>query len=163
MTANGDAPVTVKRVVTAGLATALVASLAGHAMAQSAALKAANDRHEHFEQLGKNFKAVKDSLDGKPDRAVIVRNANAIKTASDRLPTWFPQGSGKEVRPKSEALPKIWSDPAGFTAAAAKLKVEAGKLAQVSAKGDVSAVRAQFQATAGACSGCHKVYREKKS
>lgn len=143
----------------AGLATA-----AGGAWAQSAGAAAAAARHNHFETLGKTFKGLNDELKkDAPNKALVVKSAATVKTLAGQLPGWFPKGSGKEVQPKSEALPAVWSDPGGFKDAAAKLQAEATKLAQVSAGGDMDAIRAQTKATGLACGACHKAYREKKS
>lgn len=162
---------TLKGRLTVGMATALVFGVAvsgvavsGGALAQGTGRKAADQRHENFEQLGKTFKILKDELaKDAPDKATLIKASASVKDRSLKLPHWFPKGSGKEVQPKSEALPGIWTDPAGFNAAATKLQVEAGKLATVAASGNVGATRAQFQTTGQACGGCHKVYREKKS
>lgn len=157
---------TLKGRLTVGMATALVFGVAvsGVALAQGTGRKAADQRHENFEQLGKTFKILKDELaNDAPDKATLIKASASVKDRSLKLPHWFPKGSGKEVQPKSEALPGIWTDPAGFNAAATKLQVEAGKLATVAASGNVEATRAQFQTTGQACGGCHKVYREKKS
>ncbi len=148
------------------LGAALAAGLAvagGGALAQSAGAKAANMRHEKFETMGRTFKALNDELKkDAPGKAVVVRHAATINALAGQLPTWFPKGSGKEARPKSEALPAIWSDAAGFSAAAATLRTEAGKLNQVAPAGDMAAIRIQAKATGQACGGCHRQFREKK-
>lgn len=148
------------------LAAALSAGLvvaAGGALAQSAGAKAANMRHEKFESLGRANKALNDELKkDAPSKAVLTTNAATINTLSHELPHWFPKGSGKEAREKSEALPAIWSDPAGFSKAALNFRTEAGKLTRIAGGGDLDAIRAQAKATGQACGGCHRAFREKK-
>lgn len=125
--------------------------------------RAALMRHDNFEKLGANFKRLNDELrKGSPDKAVLTQTATAVKTFSGQLPTWFPRGSGQEARPKSEAKANIWSDAAGFTAAASNLQVQASKLQQVATTGDVDALKAQVRATGGACKACHDKYRVEK-
>ena len=129
----------------------------------NAATKAAYSRHENFERLGKAFKALNDELrKGAPDKAVLATNARTINTLATGLPTWFPRGSGVEARPMSEAKAVIWTDAAGFSAKAANLRTEAGKLNTVAAAGDVDAVKAQARQTFLACKGCHETYRQEK-
>ncbi len=131
----------------------------------SAATKAAYQRHENFEAMGKAFKAINDELKkSEPSKAVLATNARTVNTLAIGLPTWFPRGSGVEARAKSEAKPNIWTDAAGFAAAASNLRVEAAKLNAAAAAGNVDAVKAQFRPTGGTCKGCHDKYRvEKKS
>jgi cytochrome c556 len=80
------------------------------------------------------------------------------------IPTWFPRGSGVEAWPKSEAKANIWTDAAGFTAAATASRNEVNKLNALAVAGDWAGVRNQIRATGGTCKGCHDTYRlEKKS
>ena len=130
----------------------------------SAATKAAYARHENFEKMGAAFKGLNDELrKGSPDKAVLASNARVINTQATALPTWFPRGSGVQARAMSEAKNEIWSDVAGFTAAASNLRTEAGKLnTGVAAGGDIDAIKAQVRPTFMACKGCHEKYRQEK-
>ena len=129
----------------------------------SAGAKAAHQRHENFEALGKAFKALNDELrKDAPTKVVVQSNAKTISNLANGLPTWFPRGSGVEARAKSEAKANIWTDAAGFSAAASALQVQTSKLNQLAVAGDMDAVRAQVRATGGACKGCHDKYRQEK-
>src|SRR4051812_241871 len=87
-----------------------------------AATKAPYIRHQHFEELGKTFKALNEEMKkDAPDKAAVAAGAKTITGLANGLPTWFPKGSGVEARPKSLAKPDIWTDAAGFNAAAANL------------------------------------------
>lgn len=160
-----------------GLVTALAVGLgiaaAGAAVAhdmkgpapKTAGGKAAWARHDNFKQQGAAFKAINDELKkDTPDRAVLTSNAAKLKTLTTQLPSWFPKGSGPESGVKTDAKAEVWTDAAGFAAAANRLQVETSKLQQLAATGDVAALRAQVRATGGACKGCHDKYRvpEKK-
>jgi len=131
----------------------------------SPATKAAYARHENFEKLGAAFKGLNDELrKGSPDKAVVAANARTMNSLVGQIPTWFPRGSGVEARPLSEAKAAIWTDAAGFTAAASNARTEVGKLNTAAAAGDIAAVKAQVRPTGGACKGCHDKYRlEKKT
>ena len=127
------------------------------------AAHAAHMRHENFESLGKAFKAVIDETKkSDPDKALVQKSTRTMATLATGLPTWFPRGSGVEARPKSEAKANIWTDAAGFSAAASAAQVQVSKLDQAALSGDMGAVRAQIRATGGSCTGCHDKYRQEK-
>lgn len=161
---------------TSGLAAALAVALsvaAGGALAQTAAEmaaaattpggRAAVQRRLNFEKQGKAFKAIVDEVKkDAPDKALIARNAAALRDSAAQLPSWFPKGSGKEAWPKTEAKAEVWSDAAGFGAAAANLQAQAAKLDQLAQAGDLDAIKAQVKAAGGACKACHDKYRVPK-
>jgi cytochrome c556 len=116
-----------------------------------------HERHEKYEDLGKNFKVIADnSKSASPDMAAVTTAAAKVKAYADEMGTWFPPGTAAEVG-KPGAKPVIWTDRAGFDAALAKLQVETTKLAAVT---DAAGLKAQFPATGGACKNCHDTYRE---
>jgi cytochrome c556 len=131
----------------------------------SPAAKAAHMRHENFEKLGAAFKTVVDETKkSEPNKAVVARATKTMNTLATALPTWFPRGSGVEARAKSEAKANIWTDAAGFSAAASASQLQVSKLNQAAISGDMNAVRAQIRATGGSCKACHDKYRlEKKT
>jgi len=117
-------------------------------------------RHDHFHELGGAAKAIGDQLkSGSPDAGVVKANAAKLAQLGAALPSWFPAGSGPESGVKTRALPLIWSDAAGFSAAAKTLATETAKLNTIAASGNMAGVGAQMQAVGAACGGCHKKYR----
>src|SRR5882672_10176823 len=85
-------------------------------------------RHEHYEQLGKAFKAVRDQMNAaSPDFATLRKNAEVVNEASVDQQQWFPKGTGPEAG-KTRALPEIWSKPADFEAAQKMLSDRAPNL-----------------------------------
>jgi cytochrome c556 len=129
----------------------------------NAATRAAYARHENYEKLGKAFKTLNDELKkDAPDKAVVTSSTGTMLTLVNALPTWFPRGSGVEARPMSEAKADIWTDAAGFSAAASTLQVQVSKLNQAAMSGDVAAVKAQIRPTGAACKACHEKYRQEK-
>jgi cytochrome c556 len=126
----------------------------------TAAQKAAWARHEHFEQFGKAFGAIGAEIrKPAPDLAAVKANAATMKALSTDLPSWFPRGSGVEARPASLAKANVWTDAAGFSAAAANVQLQVSKLNEAAMGGDLAAVKAQFGPTAGACKACHDNFR----
>jgi cytochrome c556 len=116
-------------------------------------------RHEHYEALGKAFKAVRDQMNaGSPDFAALQKNAEVVNEASVNQQQWFPQGTGPEAG-KTRALPEIWSKPADFEAAQKMLADRAPKLLAAVQSKDIDAVKAAFKETGGACKNCHDTFR----
>ncbi len=161
--------ITAALALTAGLALAAGAALAheGHngPPPSSPGGKAAWTRHDNFKAQGAAFKAILDELKkDAPDRAVLTANATKLKVSAAALPSWFPKGSGPESGVKTDAKAEVWSDAAGFAAAANKFQAEASTLQQLAAAGDVAGMKTEARAVGGACKGCHDKYRvpEKK-
>ena len=120
-------------------------------------------RQKNLKELGAAMKTVGDQMkSGAPSLDEIRPAVQTIKTHAAEIGTWFPAGTGPESGIKTEALPKIWEDQAGFQAAAQKLSDEANKLSDVATGDDLAAIGAQVGATGGACKNCHDNYRQKK-
>ena len=116
-------------------------------------------RHEHYEDLGDAFKAVRDNSRGDtPDWSALEKSAQLVVDASVDQQKWFAKGTGPEAG-KTRALPEIWSKPDDFTAAQKMLSERAPKLlAAVKAK-DLPGVQAAFKEVGGACKNCHENFR----
>jgi cytochrome c556 len=141
-------------------AVGLAVAAGGAAMADAAGQAAASKRHDNFKAQGAAFKGLIDELKkDAPDTAVVATNAAKLKASSAALPTWFVKGSGPDDGVKTEAKPEAFSDPAGFSAAAAKFKDEAAKLDAIAQAGDIAGVKGQVRAVGGACKACHDKYR----
>jgi cytochrome c556 len=120
-------------------------------------------RQHDLKDMAGAFKTVNDQLKtGTPQLEQIRLAAQEIKGHAEEIANWFPSGTGPESGVKTEALPTIWSDSAGFSAAAAKLREETSRLSDIATTDNVEAIRAQAQATGGACKNCHQTYRVKK-
>ena len=79
--------------------------------------------------------------------------------ASAKLPALFPVGSEKGGDGNFAADPKIWSDNAGFKAAAMKFGADA-KAAQGAT--DTASFKTAFTKITADCTACHGTYRVKK-
>jgi cytochrome c556 len=88
-------------------------------------------------------------------------HAEAIKEVVEYAPDLFPPGSDQQP---TAALPVIWTDQAGFKAAAEKAEGLAEKLAEAAQGGDAQATLAAFAALGKeGCGGCHETFRKKDS
>jgi cytochrome c556 len=116
-------------------------------------------RHEHYEELGDAFKAVRDqSKATPPDFAALLTAAETVEKASVNQQQWFAKGTGPEAG-KTRALPEIWSKPAEFTAAQKMFADRAPALVAAAKAKDVDAVGAAFKQLGGACKNCHDTFR----
>lgn len=142
-----------------GAAALAVLLAAGAAQAQDPAAVAAA-RHENFHHIGAAFKGIRDELQKPaPTIAVLQANAKALDDLAAKLPTWFPAGTGRDVVPKSQALPVIWQKPDEFKAAAGRLATAAHALNTAALTGNVDAVRGAVPALGGACKNCHDTFK----
>jgi cytochrome c556 len=147
-----------KKVAMGAVALALV-SASAYAAKPADVIKA---RQDNFKVIGKSFKAINDEL-RKPsqDVALIQANAKAIGDAAKKVGGHFPKGSGPEAGVKTDALPEIWSKPADFKAALAKLGAGSAKLQAAAKTGDVGAIKAAIPAIGGSCKSCHDQFKAK--
>jgi cytochrome c556 len=137
----------------------VVAALAISVVQAATPLETQKARHEHYEQLGKAFKAVRDQMNaGSPDFAALEKNAEIVNEASVNQQQWFPKGTGPEAG-KTRALPEIWNKPADFEAAQKMLADRAPKLLAAVKTKDIDAVKAAFKDAGGACKNCHDTFR----
>lgn len=144
--------------VVAALATAFMASstlAAGPSGADSVKARIA-----HMKAMGGSAKAIGDQLkSGSADMAVVRAEAAKVAAAAQAMPTWFPKGSGPEAGVKTRALPAIWTDSAGFSAALQAFQAQAAKVNATAAGGDAAALGPEVGKLFGGCKGCHDKYR----
>lgn len=153
---------------------AIVAAVAGTALFSADTISAAmmgeeaiKARKDAMKSLSKDMKVIRAFVkDGKGSAKDVEEKAAAIVAIAKKIPTLFPKGSGRGdfTDKQTRALPKIWSDWAGFEKAAMTLETEAGKLAQAAGGGDKKMI-ADATGTLGkmGCGGCHKPFRGAKA
>lgn len=120
-------------------------------------------RQELMKGVGKAAKLAGSVVRGKEpyDAAALSAAMKKIQAVPDKYITMFPEGSGNDKVPDSEASPKIWKDMAGFKEAAGKLKEAAGNAAGAAEKGE-AAFKASFASLTKTCKNCHESFRIKK-
>ena len=91
------------------------------------------------------------------DAATAAANADVVATMS-RMP-FIAYVDGTPGSGKGGASPKIWSDRAGFDAAAKKMQDEVAKLATASKANSLDSLKAAFGEVGKTCKGCHDEYR----
>lgn len=122
----------------------------------------AHERHEHFEEIGKAFKAIgKQAAKNAPDMGIVRVNAARIEALARQVPGWFPKGSGPADGISTDALQTVWTRPAEFSRATARFIDEAGKFRALAQIGNAATIDQGAKALGGACKGCHDTFREK--
>ena len=121
-------------------------------------------RQALMKQQGTMAKAINEYVEsGTGETADVLRYAMTFRAISLAIPDLFPAGTSMDDGVgKTGAKPAIWSDWAGFQAAAAKLGEEGGKLADAALTGDKAKIVAQFASFGkNACGSCHTPFRQK--
>jgi cytochrome c556 len=134
-----------KKVAAATFVFALLGTAAAFAAAHDdrvAVMRANNGAMMALRPLVANFDAAAVKAQGQ----ILVDNAGKIKAA-------FAAGTDQN---DPGAAPAIWTDAAGFNAAATKFGVDA---AAVMNAADGPALQAAMTALQGDCGGCHRTYR----
>jgi len=138
----------------------MVAAVAVHAATPDETVLA---RQKAFKQIGGAAKANNDTLKTPtPDLALIKNGAATIVALAPKVTSWFPAGTGPDkIAIKTGAKTEIWTDNAGFKAAAANFVKAAGEYKVAADSGNLDAIRAKQQALGLTCKGCHDKYRNK--
>ncbi len=137
-----------------------VASIALIALAAGTTAFAQSDAIAQRQALMKSNGAQAGALN-KMVKGEVPFDAAAAKTALETIaknittfPTLFPEGSNVG---ETKAGPAIWTDKAGFEAAAAKLAADA--TAAAASATTLDALKAAFPMVGGDCGACHQKYR----
>lgn len=142
------------------LAIGAIFSTAALAAGPLTAAQAIAARQAGLKQVGGAFKTINDQLKAdNTDMAAVLAAAKVINANANTMPTWFPAGSGAEAGIPTKAKPEIWSDSAGFAAAAAGFRTQAAAMQAAALSGDKAKVAAQVGPLFGACRTCHTTYR----
>jgi cytochrome c556 len=106
---------------------------------------------------GGNLASQKQLLDANGDLTTLTPRIERLIQWAEELPTYFPEGSNTAA---SEAKPEVWSDRAGFNAAAANFQTAVRALAAPAAANDHAAFQTAWTAAHDACSACHTAYKQ---
>jgi cytochrome c556 len=96
----------------------------------------------------------------KPDLARIQRSASIVEFAFTLPGEGYVPGSEKGGNPPTKAKAEIFTSPK-VREIAGEARQEIAKLNEAAKKGDLAAIRTQFQATAKSCDNCHDNFRNK--
>ena len=116
-------------------------------------------RKSAFTVMGAHFGRIGAMAQGRVpfDANVAAANADIVVTMSKLPYAGFVEGTGGTEKGAPNA--KVWSDRAGFDAAAKKMQDEVVKLAAAARTNNLDAMKAAFGSAGGACKACHDDYR----
>ena len=147
------------------LAAGLAAALATAAIAQDAEdpfADAVEARHGLMLLMAQNLGTLGSMAKGETayDSAVAGKAADNIAALASVLGMdQFPAGSEYGKSADSFALPAIWTDQTDFVSKITALN-EASNAMTADAKKDLASLKAGMNSVGGACSACHKAYRQ---
>ena len=114
-------------------------------------------RQARMARGGGNLASQKQVLDANGDLTTLTPRIERLIEWAQALPTYFPEGSDTAA---SGAKPEVWSDHAGFQAAADRFRTAVQALAAPAAANDHAAFLTAWTAAHDACSGCHAAYKQ---
>lgn len=124
---------------------------------------AVSDRKALMKEIGGATKTLGAMVNGGAyDKAAAVAAAQKIVDAAAKVGGLFPKGTAMGEVAETEALMKIWEDPAGFKAANDALAKTAAAVLAAANTGDVLSLTDPFGAMTKTCGGCHGTYRKPK-
>jgi cytochrome c556 len=135
--------------------------LASNAVAEDSPEMAARYRHVVMEGVGYHMKASALVVKGEVSRTDDLKvHAKAMNDAAQYFDQLFPKGSGPDVVPKSNALPKIWEDAKGFAKANETFKKASADFLAATEGGKMEDIKSAFGALGKSCGGCHDDFRK---
>ncbi len=135
------------------------------ALAHTGVTGIVKERMDAMKDMSKMSKEISAMFKGKTqlDHNTLATAADAFVMHGTEMKALFPDTHDSRMGKKTEALPKIWEDEAGFNAAIEDFIALSESLQQTVAETtDEKALKKAFQKTAKSCSGCHKQYRKPK-
>lgn len=125
------------------------------AIALPATADVVETRKQEFRNNVTALKAIRAAIKD-DDLAAVASNADMVADWSARMTDYFPEGSDQG---KTNARAEIWSNWAGFTAAARDAEDAATRLAALARAGDAGQMDAGFGALANTCKSCHMSFK----
>jgi cytochrome c556 len=123
------------------------------------ALSIMHERHEAMEGLGKAMKTLHRQLEsGKPDINVIRAQTSTMVTAANKIPSWFPGGTGSDVG-KTRAKAEIWKHRDLFLRKSKDYLAAAQAIDSAARAGDLNKVMSLHENVDKACKACHDPFR----
>ncbi|MPY69614.1 MAG: hypothetical protein GEU92_05975 [Alphaproteobacteria bacterium] len=146
---------------TAAVAATLCLATSAAALAHSGATGIVKQRMEAMKDMAAAMKSLGEMTRGKAtfDTAEATAAAGRIAAHAGEAPNLFPDGS---FQMPSEARARIAEERDRFAGLAGDLRRAAGAMQAAARAKDAKALAAARRDAGQACSGCHKIYREKK-
>ena len=105
---------------------------------------------------GGTLARLKQAADAGTDLTTLAPQTGWLVQWAEELPTLFPEGTDVAG---TDARAEVWSDHAGFTAAADRFRTATRALAAAAAANDRAAFATAWAEARATCSGCHDHYK----
>ena len=117
-------------------------------------------RQEGFKDMGAAMKTLRDQLKSdKTDTAAVTAAAEKLSQLANKVPEWFPAGSGPASGLKTDARDYIWENKEKFDAISKELIVASRELVSLAKSADKSALQKKLGVIRDNCSSCHDSFR----
>lgn len=117
-------------------------------------------RQQGFKDMGAAMKTLRDELKShKPDNTSIAAAAERLATLANKVPDWFPTGSGPASGLKTDARDYIWENKEKFDAISKELILDSKALTSFAKSADNSALQKKLGVVRDNCSSCHDSFR----
>lgn len=134
-----------------------LSSIAAVAVAQQSLV---DERQDGFNEMGAAMKTLRDQLKGgKPDTAKVAAAADELTLLAEKIPGWFPEGSGPASGVKTDARDYIWENKAKFDGITQALIDESKAMAELARAGDTAGMQKKLLVIRDNCSSCHDSFR----
>lgn len=117
-------------------------------------------RQQGFKDMGAAMKTLRDQLKSdKTDTAAITIAAEQLSQLANKVPEWFPAGSGLAAGLETDARDYIWENKAKFDEISKALIVASRELVPLAKSADKSALQKKLGVIRDNCSSCHDSFR----
>ena len=117
-------------------------------------------RQQGFKDMGSAMKTLRDQLKSdKTDMAAVTAAAEQLSLLADKVPGWFPAGSGPAAGLETDARDYIWENKEKFDAISKELIAISRELAPLAKSGDKAALQKKLGDVRDNCSSCHDSFR----
>lgn len=150
----------VKIVSASALAGAVMVT--GSVMAETEPDAAIQYRKALMSTVGGNMKASALIIKGEVEhKDALAAHARGIAAAATLAPAAFKQNTHEKGSEKTTSNANVWKDWDKFSAGLKTLEIEATKLADLAASGDMAAAGNQLGVVGKTCKACHDANRDK--
>ena len=115
-----------------------------------------SDRKAGFKANAASMKTIAAAIGG-GDNQTVINQAATISSWAQKIPSYFPEGSGLG---DTKARAAIWANFDDFTALSKANETAANKLVLAAKSGDPGAMMAGLKNLGSSCKACHRLYKD---
>jgi len=115
-------------------------------------------RRANQKRVGELTKAVDGAVKANTSAAAMLEQVKEIDDRAKLIKGYFPVGTETG---DTKARAEIWTNRAGFDAAADRYVAEFDKLLTIAQAGDTAAFGPQWEKATGTCGACHREFRNR--